>query len=1061
MSDDRFDFKPEQWNFLAVLAALEGAVSVDIAAAVSPISPGSLIDVVKRAEELGLLSTDAAGCYRISSNLPDEVAAKLQRGDKKKRLNALLEKIETLNLQNDLPRDVYSNLLVRTGKKGMGEVEAELARQALGDRRVEKAGEHYLKALTVLGKGPGHPKLDGLFVDCTLEFSDLCFGLGRNLKQANDHLEQAKGISIRNGDKRSATLIDLHLGRILYLEERQNEAVEMMAAGEAGVHELDDDDIRIRSAEFLALYYFMQGRFSTAMDYFEQAYRKFESQKAGQIANLSVPVFYGYCAAFLGQFHKAIGCLDSAWQRARRESNLAFTPAIRAALGTVLILVNRKKEAAVHLKAAWEETAAYANMLGTHLAGCGIALMHFNEGNVNEAHRYLSSALPDSDGFSIDSYFSLPWILEMLFEFYRLGLPELPNAKRDTPIKDYIGVPSIHLRGVLWRLVGSYVMEIGSQRKAARECLLEDELFLGLPGDPASLAGRNVKSACFRLSEAYLKLSGDPIQLAKTRIEMARLELEANRTDEARRLAQKARKGLSGFWEDYFPDGIRFLLEEETPTSEPESSPTASITQIIDITAEFSGSLHLDTVLESLVPAMNRFLGAERGAVFWIADGKGKSLELRAGRNLIRNETTAAHFRPHMQLILDCFKKGRPLLLRSGDSKKKLSKYGVVALLCIPLKQDGNVCGVLYHDNSYLSGRLEFLNDVVLDQLATYLNAFIDRISRIEQLIDEMKESIWEETWGGKEDGDHAILAGSEKMRTILGLADKVARTDTTVLIQGETGVGKDLLARRIHRLSLRNKKPFVVIDPTTIPENLVESELFGHEKGAFTGADRQKLGRIELAHQGTLFIDEIGEIPKTIQAKLLRILQEKTFTRIGGNQTLTSDFRLVAATNRNLSTEMDRGRFRRDLFYRLNTIPVTLPPLRERNGDIVLLARHFLDQFAKKHLQARIRFRPEEERALLDYHWPGNVRELKSVIERAVILSTDGRLDLKPSLDSRADENHSFADTPSFEELQRRYFSHVLKKAEGKIGGTGGAAELTGLNRTTLNSRLKKLNLR
>jgi transcriptional regulator with GAF, ATPase, and Fis domain len=245
----------------------------------------------------------------------------------------------------------------------------------------------------------------------------------------------------------------------------------------------------------------------------------------------------------------------------------------------------------------------------------------------------------------------------------------------------------------------------------------------------------------------------------------------------------------------------------------------------------------------------------------------------------------------------------------------------------------------------------------------------------------------------------------------------------------------------------------------STIPENLVESELFGHEKGAFTGADHQKPGRLELAHKGTLFIDEVGEIPKLVQPKLLRALEEKSFVRIGGITTLKTDYRLIAATNRNLEEEVARGNFRQDLYYRLNVVSFKIPPLRERGQDVILLANYFLNHFTHKYNHKEHIFSPGEEARLIAYHWPGNVRELKNVIERYILLSTNERLDsFIPDLSNSLLIN--FSDTPTMDELQRRYIQFLINRTGGKIGGAGGVAELLGMNRTTLYTRMKKLGL-
>ena len=261
--------------------------------------------------------------------------------------------------------------------------------------------------------------------------------------------------------------------------------------------------------------------------------------------------------------------------------------------------------------------------------------------------------------------------------------------------------------------------------------------------------------------------------------------------------------------------------------------------------------------------------------------------------------------------------------------------------------------------------------------------------------------------------------------------------------------------------MSPRRGGPFIIVDATTIPDNLFESELFGHEKGAFTGAERQKMGLLELADQGTLFIDEIGEIPWNMQAKLLRALQEKRFSRVGGTRVIKSDFRLITATNRDLSQEVQAGRFRNDLYYRINTVTISIPPLRERQEDIVILAEHFIGVFDRKYQQPEHKMSPDDRERLLAYHWPGNVRELKNVVERSVLLSSGARLELNLPLESGSQFEESFDDCPALDEVQRRYIRFILKKTNGRIGGPGGAADLLDMKRTTLIARMKKLGLK
>jgi DNA-binding NtrC family response regulator len=300
------------------------------------------------------------------------------------------------------------------------------------------------------------------------------------------------------------------------------------------------------------------------------------------------------------------------------------------------------------------------------------------------------------------------------------------------------------------------------------------------------------------------------------------------------------------------------------------------------------------------------------------------------------------------------------------------------------------------------------------------------------------------------------IIGKDPKMQTVYRLIEDTAVTDATVLIQGESGTGKELAARAIHQQSSRRNQPFVVINCSAYPDTLLESELFGHEKGAFTGATRRKAGRFEHAHGGTVFLDEIGEIPPQAQIKLLRVLQTHQFERLGGEQSLHVDVRILAATNKNLLNEVKKGAFREDLFYRLNVIPILLPPLRERRNDIPLLARHFLTVFAADQSKQITEFGPDAMRAILDYSWPGNVRELENSIEHAVVLAKGTRVETTdlPSV-LRAGVSAAVTDDISLmAENERALLERVLTECNGNKKK---AARQLGIGRSTLYNKLKK----
>ncbi len=329
-----------------------------------------------------------------------------------------------------------------------------------------------------------------------------------------------------------------------------------------------------------------------------------------------------------------------------------------------------------------------------------------------------------------------------------------------------------------------------------------------------------------------------------------------------------------------------------------------------------------------------------------------------------------------------------------------------------------------------------------------------------ELLLNLIKEAI-EKTQGLKslitdESPFPEIIGKSNAMKEVFHIMQMVVKSNANVLITGESGTGKELVARAIHKNSLRKSKPFVVVDCTTIPENLLESELFGHEKGAFTGATERKTGLIELANEGTVFLDEIGELPMVLQKKLLRFLQEKEILRIGSTKRIKVDVRVISATNRNLETAIKEGAFREDLYWRLNVVRVILPPLRERKEDIPLLVRHFLDKYSRENNKPIPQLEPEVMEALVGYDWPGNIRELANVIERAVVLSPSGVISMK-HLPKRIQEKSgwTFSNENSFNLLEVEK-SLILRALNSTGWNQTRAAEMLGISRKQLRTKMK-----
>src|SRR5512135_1124141 len=425
------------------------------------------------------------------------------------------------------------------------------------------------------------------------------------------------------------------------------------------------------------------------------------------------------------------------------------------------------------------------------------------------------------------------------------------------------------------------------------------------------------------------------------------------------------------------------------------------------------------------------------------------------------------HFSPHsfrVTAVTDLLEQNTPL--------ERVQPHGVQSLCMLPLTTARQRLGTLVFASrrpaAYEAADAGFLQ-LVANQVAVAVEnalAFQEieaAFREIQALKDKLaKEKDYLEEEVRTEHDFDEIVGESATLRRVLKQVETVAPTDSTVLVRGETGTGKELVARALHDLSPRRDRTFVKLNCAAIPTGLLESELFGHEKGAFTGAISQKVGRFELAHQGTLLLDEVGDIPPELQPKLLRVLQEQEFERLGGTKTIKVDVRLVTATHRDLARMVAECRFREDLYYRLNVFPLVLPPLRERRDDIPRLVRHFTQRFARR-MGRRIETIPSAVMdALVRYPWPGNIRELQNVIERAVILSPGPSLQVSPGdLQPAPAQARTPAAAPStLADAERDHILGVLRETGWVLSGPDGAAARLGMKRTTLQSKMKKLGI-
>jgi formate hydrogenlyase transcriptional activator len=499
---------------------------------------------------------------------------------------------------------------------------------------------------------------------------------------------------------------------------------------------------------------------------------------------------------------------------------------------------------------------------------------------------------------------------------------------------------------------------------------------------------------------------------------------------------------------------------------------------LLDLSNSIVSKLDLRELLRDISASVRRLMQCD-AVGFNLPDSETGELTLLAmdfpgAKGFLREETV----RSPNSLPAMAFNTGEPKTFSIGHdvyTEESYEKEGLQSACWLPLISRTRVLGVLglsrLEDIPFSADDVSFLMQIASQVAIAVENALSYR--QISELTNKLaQEKLYLEDEIRAEANFEDIVGKSQALNRVLKLVETVAPTDSTVLILGETGTGKELIARAIHDLSSRNSNTFVKLNCAALPAGLLESELFGHEKGAFTGAIAQRIGRLELANHGTLFLDEVGEIPLELQPKLLRVLQEQEFERLGGTRTIRTNVRLIAATNRNLAAMVQEQKFRADLFFRLNVFPVELPPLRERAEDIPLLVRHFAEEFSRRMGKRVEAISSQTMSALREYQWPGNIRELQNVIERSVILSSGpilnvavaelhpGAIPMPANGTVPAKSTRRLPVRSILAEVDRNQITRALEDAGGRIGGTGGAAARLGLKRTTFITRMKKLGI-
>ncbi len=846
-----------------------------------------------------------------------------------------------------------------------------------------------------------------------------------SLQDLRRFLDLALENTIKRKDLKNQAHLEMLIGQNHWLSLQHQQALEHFNRAWEIINQVNDPELLRKGLKVRGLVYGMKGDFTKAVECYEEALGDLETYENSDfflVAALSLAV----CYTEIGMPQRGIGISESIQNFCRKNENLPLLAFAHTTAGMILLQMRNLEESRANFEIALE-IAQKANLTIIEvLASKGLANVCCHEGDYDRAFHFYQPILKidPSNWVSLLVFFPL---VEGYFILCSKGLI-IKNQAYEYSFDFFRKLKIDEVNPLVYSMTNRF-----------------------LTLSPESTVSSSQKIQTLLSLEEIATKAGANFEASLIRIELARLYMQQSDTQRAQDYASKAWNFLKSVAPKRFPHDLFQLLPKD-------GARTSNV--IHDLCLEMSEAVFNQESHEQLaaniISAITRVSGAEKEALF-IKDKRTSELRMIASRNIFPEDLTDENFGESMALIRAAAHGNSREILRyelpvgSGNEKKRI--------IISPLKSLNRIVGVLYKEGRSLN--LDIIDQadnaeyipILSSQVALALDCVLSNYE-----IEQLNKKLLSENMYYNETMDELrpfrdIVGTSKAITKVQALIWKVAPTQSTVLIHGETGVGKELVARAIHRESARKEGPFIRVNCAALPDTLIDSELFGHEKGAFTGATHTKAGRFELANNGTIFLDEISELPPSTQSRLLRILQEKEFQRVGGTKILHSNFRLIAATNKNLGDEVANGKFRSDLFYRLNVFPIHVPPLRERKEDIPHLATHFLKLYSKQNSKKFIGISNSEMEKLKAHSWPGNIRELSNVIELAAIMG-----ETKISFPDLKEQSNIKVDNDlNLKENEKALILDALEKSGGKVSGQDGAAALLGLHRSTLLHRMKK----
>lgn len=847
-----------------------------------------------------------------------------------------------------------------------------------------------------------------------------------NQKKIRRRLSIGLDIALHLEDKRFQASLQLLFGFYYWMAFEYKKSTYHFDQGWAMVQDIDDRELYQRGFRLQGLSLWLKGKMCEAVRVYEQSLGNLEFL-ANDVLAYATALHLAQSYTQIGMPQRGLGISETILQRTQKQGHWPMAGYALITTGNILLELRQLENSWDYFERAIELATREHLPMQRAMAVLGLSKIECLRGNFAAASEHFK-IIASIRRSSWHHFFNLYTVFDTGYRLYEQNLyPE--NMYVFFDYVDQLTMDQLNplLYGMIKRLHMKYL-------------------------EPDMLA--EIKLQHLIEIDKMVKQTGDTVELAKIRISIAIYSRQVNDWEKVNKYGRLAWNFLKPIAKDAFPTNLKHLITDEERTNENQL-----FDLIVEIGEALSNQESIEQLLTNIITSISRLVGAERTALF-IKNKESSNLQLVGSRNLMHENIQDPGFRKYYEEILSAANStdGQIIEKKIPDSDSESRRHVVIT----PLMLDKKVAGVLYQDSRFFAFDTSTDTYKLLSALGTQIAVSIDRAQAYDEIAQLNKTLLRENQYYREEQEEYRtfgdIIGTSEGIRHVQRLVHKVALTQSTVFIRGETGVGKELIARAIHNTSTRHDKPFIRVNCAALPDSLIDSELFGHEKGAFTGAIKTRAGRFELAHNGTIFLDEVSELPPQTQSRLLRILQEKEFQRVGGTQTLFSDFRLIAASNKNLEKEVAQGNFRPDLYYRLNIFPILVPPLRERIEDIPLLANYFLKLYCGQYHKPFHGIPEPEMEKLMAYSWPGNIRELSNMIERTVILGKPKfdlvDIEIRKSID-RHDEK--FMDVKEFEKAQ---IIKALRQTKGQVGGSGGAARLLGIKRTTLMSRMKRYNI-